>query len=152
MLQLFRRIFDKTDESPRSGERGDEGRKLEVATCVILLEAATADSQLSAGELEKIIGLLKTKFQMTDSEVEELIETSKKKRESVHDLWYFTNLINENLNNDERYELMEMIWRVIYSDGTLDKYEDYISHKLFTLLRIDHSKFIELKLKVKNSG
>jgi uncharacterized tellurite resistance protein B-like protein len=44
---------------------------------------------------------------------------------------------------------MEMIWEAIYSDGTLDKYENYIAHKLRHLLNLDHTKFIDFKLKVK---
>ena len=149
MIETFKRIF-KTGESISSKE--DQERKLEIATCVILLEAATADSKLSKEELQKIIDLLKTRFQMTDSSVNELIETSKKERESSPGLWHFTNLINENLSMDEKYDLMEMIWNIIYSDGTLDEFENYIAHELLNLLHLDHPKFIELKLKVKNAS
>jgi uncharacterized tellurite resistance protein B-like protein len=45
---------------------------------------------------------------------------------------------------------MELVWEVIYSDGTLDKFENYIAHKLLNMLNLDHSRFIELKMKVKN--
>ena len=45
---------------------------------------------------------------------------------------------------------MELVWEVIYSDGKLAKLENYIAHKLYKMLNIDHSKFIELKLEVKN--
>ncbi|MGE5445382.1 MAG: TerB family tellurite resistance protein [Ignavibacteriales bacterium] len=148
MLETFKRIF-KTGESISSKE--DQKRKLEIATCVILLEAATADSKLSKEELQKIIDLLKTRFRMTDSSIDELIEASKKERESSG-LWYFTNLINANLSMDEKYELIEMIWRVIYSDKTLDEFENHVAHELLYLLRLDHPKFIELKLKVKNAS
>lgn len=150
MLELFRKIFDQVDE--RLIPEEDRQRKLEVATCVILLEAATADSELAEEELQNIISLLKSKFQMSDSSVNELMETSKSEREKSPDLWQFSKAINETLTIDEKYELMEMIWRVIYTDGKLDKFENYIAHKLLTLLRLDHSKFIELKLKVKSGG
>ncbi|MBI2485625.1 MAG: TerB family tellurite resistance protein [Deltaproteobacteria bacterium] len=150
MLELFRRIFNQNEESLTSKE--DRQEKLEIATCVILLEAATADSEFSEEELQRIISLLKVMFQMTDSSVNELIETSKRERENSPGLWHFTNLINENLSIDEKYELMEMAWRVIYSDGTLDRFENYIAHKLLNLLNLDHSKFIELKLKVRNNS
>jgi len=124
--------------------------KLKVATCVILLEAATADSNFSPEEQEKILEILKSRFQMTDESVKELIDKSEAERESVTDLWYFTNLINENLNNEEKYNLMELVWEVVYADGTLDKFENYIARKLLNMLNLDHSRFIELKMKVKN--
>lgn len=147
MLGAFKKIFNGSnkEESPQ-----DRELKLKVATSVILLEAATADSNFSAEEQEKIVEILKSRFNMNDESVKELIDESEKERESSTDLWYFTNIINENLNNEEKYNLMELVWEVIYSDGTLDKFENYIAHKLLNMLNIDHSKFIELKMKVKN--
>lgn len=149
MLGSFKKIFDgtKRQESPEEREL-----KLKVATSVILLEAATADSHFSEEEQEKIIQILKSRFQMDDEAVKELIDESRQEREESTDLWYFTNLINENLNNEEKYNLMEEVWEVIYSDGSLDKFENYIAHKLLSMLNIDHSKFIELKMKVKSES
>jgi uncharacterized tellurite resistance protein B-like protein len=51
---------------------------------------------------------------------------------------------------DEKCELMEEVWEIIYSDGTLGEFENYVAQKLYRMLNIDHSKFIELKMKVKN--
>jgi uncharacterized tellurite resistance protein B-like protein len=149
MLDLFKSIFDKSSDKEIHKGSIDQQQKLKIATCVILLEAVTADDTLSDQESHTIIELLKSKYEMTDTHVNELIETSKRERENSADLWYFTNLINENLTMDEKYDLMVMIWEAIYSDGTLDKYENYIAHKLRNLLNLDHTKFIDIKLKVK---
>ena len=149
MLDLFKSIFDKNRDKGIQKGSIDQQQKLKIATCVTLLEAVTADDILSDEELHSIIELLKSKYEMTDTQVNELIETSKREREDSADLWFFTNLINENLTIDEKYDLMLMIWEAIYSDGTLDKYENYIVHKLRNLLNLDHSKFIDIKLKVK---
>jgi len=89
---------------------------------------------------------------MDDESVKELIDKSTVERENTTDLWYFTNLINENLDNEEKYNLMELVWEVIYSDGTLDNFENYIARKLLNMLNLDHSRFIELKMKVKNKA
>ena len=147
MLGVFKNMFDgsNTDESTQ-----DRATKLEVATCVVLLEAATADSNFTPEEQQKVIEILKSRFQMNDQAVKELIDKSEAERENSTDLWYFTNLINENLDNEEKYNLMEQVRDVIYSDGTLDKFENYIAHKLLTMLNLDHSRFIDLKMKVKD--
>jgi uncharacterized tellurite resistance protein B-like protein len=152
LLDLFKKIFDKTGNIENQKESINRQQKLKIATCVILLEAVTADDIFSDHELHKIIELLKSKYEMTDSQLNELIVTSKKEREESTDLWYFTNLINENLTIDEKYDLMEMIWEVIYTDGTLDKYENYIAHKLRNLLNLDHNKFIDIKMRVKEEN
>ena len=149
MLDLFKSIFDKNRDKEIQKGSIDQQQKLKIATCVILLEAVTADDTLSDQELHTIIELLKSKYDMTDTQVNELIETSKRERDKSADLWYFTNLINENRTMDDKYDLMQMIWEALYSDGTLDKYENYIAHKLRNLLNLDHTKFIDIKLKVK---
>jgi uncharacterized tellurite resistance protein B-like protein len=147
MLGVFKNIFDGSNKEQNDGDRE---LKLRVATCVLLLEAATADSNFSSEEQEKIIQILKSRFQMDDTSVKELIDKSTLEKKNSTDLWYFTNLINENLDNEEKYDLTELVWEVIYSDGTLDKFENYIAHKLLNMLNLDHSRFIELKMKVKN--
>jgi len=147
MLGVFKNIFDGSNKKQNEGDRE---LKLRVATCVLLLEAATADSNFSSEEQEKIIQILKSRFQMDDMSVKELIDKSTMEKKNSTDLWYFTNLINKNLDNEEKYNLMELVWEVIYSDGTLDKFENYIAHKLLNMLNLDHSRFIELKMKVKN--
>jgi len=150
MLGKFKKIFNSSSRGKSELSKEDRELRLKTATCVILLEAATADENFSDQEQRKILDILKARYNMTDDEVEELIEKSERERADSTDLWYFTNLINENMDNEEKYSLMELVWEVIYSDGTLDKFENYVARKLQNMLNLDHSTFIELKMKVKN--
>ncbi|MEM7008910.1 MAG: TerB family tellurite resistance protein [Thermodesulfobacteriota bacterium] len=147
MLGVIKNILDGSNKAQSPEEKQ---QKIKIATCAILLEAATADSNFSSEEQTKIIEILKTRFQMNDESVKELIDKSQSEIKEATDMWYFTNMINQNLDNEEKYELMQEVWEVIYSDGTLDKFENYIAHKLLSMLNLDHSRFIELKMKVKN--
>ncbi len=145
MLSVFRRLFEGGGEA--DGQvRSSPGDRVKTATCVILLEAATADETFSAEERKKIVDVLKERFSMTDGEAGELIASSVAERKDATDL----NILNQSLGNDEKYEIMELVWEVIYSDGTLDRFENYVARKLLNMLNIDHSKFIELKLKAKS--
>ncbi len=146
MLSVFKKLF----EGPGADKVENKEARLRTATCVLLLEAATADDSFSEIEQKKVVEILKSRFGMDDEAVKELIGQSKRARQSEADIWYFTNLINQNLSNEEKYELMEEVWEVIYSDGTLGEFENYIAQKLYRMLNIDHSKFIELKMKVKS--
>ncbi|MCL4244149.1 MAG: TerB family tellurite resistance protein [Candidatus Dadabacteria bacterium] len=148
MLSVFRRLFEGGGAAGR--EKSGPGDRVKTATCVILLEAATADETLSGEERKKIVDVLKERFSMTDREAEELIASSVAERKDATDLWHFTSIINRSLGNEEKYEIMELVWEVIYSDGTLDKFENYVARKLLNTLNIDHSKFIELKLAAKS--
>jgi uncharacterized tellurite resistance protein B-like protein len=123
-------------------------RKIQIATCALLLELANADSEFADVEKESIISIIKSNFNLSDNEVNELInETEKELKQSI-DLWQFTNLINQNFSEDEKVKILEYAWKVIYADGRLDQYEDYLVHKIANLLRLSHEQLIKAKLKV----
>ncbi len=146
MLGMFKKLF----EGSGSNKGEDKAERLRTATCVLLLEAATADETFSEVEQKKVVEILKSRFVMTDEVVKELIDESRSARRNEADIWYFTNLINQNMSNEEKYDLMREVWEVIYSDGTLGEFENYVAQKVYRMLNIDHSKFIELKLRVRN--
>jgi uncharacterized tellurite resistance protein B-like protein len=120
---------------------------IQTATAVILLEVAHADDEFSDRERDRIIAILRKEFQLDEEEVVELIEVSERRRRGSIDLWHYTRIINDTFEDNEKQRIIDYIWQVIYADGTLDKYEDYIVHKLATILHIPHSVMIQEKLK-----
>ena len=81
-----------------------------------------------------------------------MFEASKEELNNSVDLWQFTNLINKNYTSKEKIRIIETIWRIAYTDGLLDKHEDYLARKLVSLLRLTHKQLIDAKLKVKGEG
>ena len=60
--------------------------------------------------------------------------------------WRFMNIINQNFTVDEKMIFLEQIWRIILSDGRIDKYEDHVARRISTVLRIPHHRMIEAKV------
>jgi uncharacterized tellurite resistance protein B-like protein len=146
MFERLKSVFDSHGAS-QSGIVEDDTQRIRIATAVILLEVANSDDEFSDTERDTVVSILKDNFRLSNEEVTELLAVSNKEREGSVDMWHFANIINENYTEQEKYTVMENIWRVIYADGRLDKYEDHIVHKLATILRIPHSRMIEAKLK-----
>ena len=146
---ILKKIFFKNGQNSSDNfETLATEQKIRIAITAIMIEAVNADGNLTKKELSGIINQIKNRFDLNTEESEHLIKLAQKYRNENPDIWYFTNIINEHLHKDAKYEIIEMVWTVIYSDGNLDKYENSISHKLRGLLHIEHSKFIEIKLKV----
>jgi uncharacterized tellurite resistance protein B-like protein len=122
--------------------------KIQVATCVILLEVAKFDFDFSSIEKETTKAILKHEFDISKDAVEDLMKISEEKREDSVDLWEFTNVINQNFSREEKIKIIEAAWKIIYADEKLDKYEDHYVHVLADLLRLRHDELIDAKLKV----
>lgn len=122
--------------------------RVQVATCALLLEVAHSDGHYQSVEAKIVHDLLANTFGLSAAAVAELIDYSHQHREESTDLFQFAREINAHFSREEKADVMEGIWRVIYADGTLDKFEDALARQLATLLRLDHKDVIERKLKV----
>jgi uncharacterized tellurite resistance protein B-like protein len=151
MLGVMKKFFQQ-DAVPDKTEIKEEDRdeRIQVATCALLLEVANSDDEFSDIERDNIVQILEKDFELSDEYAKELMELSDKEREESIDLWQFTNLVNEHYSIEEKIKIIEMVWKVIYADGKLDKYEDHLAHKLSNLLKLTHKQLIDAKLKVRD--
>lgn len=129
-----------------TGKTGPE--RVQVATCALLLEIAQADSELH--ELEDLLlrDLLERKFNLSPEAVSELVELAEGERLDSPDLYHFAREINNNFSLEEKLAVMDSLWRVVYADGVLDRYEDALVGQIAGLLRLSHRQMIDAKLKV----
>lgn len=131
-----------------AAEPAQEHERIQVATCVVLLELAHADEEFHDMEETLVRDLLQHKFDISDQDVGELMEFARTQRQKSLDIFQHTWLIKAHFTRPEKMELMEALWRLIYIDGVLDKYEDYLVRQLATLLGLAHDEMIAAKVKV----
>jgi uncharacterized tellurite resistance protein B-like protein len=148
MFNLKKKLLKRVTADLDSQEQ-DESERIQMATCVILLEVARSDDEFSTIEKATVESILKKDFEMPAEATEEMMEIAKRKREESIDLWEFTHLINEDYSKEEKKKIVEAAWKVIYADEKLHSYEDHFVHKLAKLLQLRHSELIEAKLKAK---
>jgi uncharacterized tellurite resistance protein B-like protein len=142
MLSHLRRLLSIADAE----EKGNG--KLQIATCALLLEMAYADHSLNPGEEELLRAHLQRHFHLDAEALESLIADARQARRESADLFQFAREINAVCNLEEKLAIMETLWRIVYADGVLDKYEDALARQLATLLRLSPRQAIDLKLKV----
>lgn len=147
------KFFGKSKGESRGETPGErEAHDPRVATCALLLEMANIDNEFNEMEQKDILSILENDFGLQDKQASQLMEEARKELDGKVDLWQFTNRINKNYSREEKKEIIEMVWKVVYADGILDKHEDYLVHKLANLLRLRHKDLIEAKLKVLGKG
>jgi uncharacterized tellurite resistance protein B-like protein len=144
---FFRKIEKREDEAVQ-----ETGHDTLVATCALLVEIARIDKTFTQDEMATILSILKEKYGLSQEHADALIAEAEKQLEESVDLWQFARLINENYSNEEKMDIIETLWRIVYVDGKMDQYEQYLMNKMKNLLRISHDQLIDAKLKVKYSN
>lgn len=147
MIDIIKQFFGgKAGQTEGRGAEG--GYDLKVATCALLVEMARIDESFTPQETKTILDILQNRFGVSNAHAEALVaEADKELVESV-DLWQFARLINENYSREEKIGIIEILWQVVYVDGKMDQYEDYLMHKMTKLLRLSHKELIDAKLKI----
>ncbi len=147
MINLVKKFFSKSSSANSDKVHKKDVHDIRVATCALLLEMANIDNEFSKEEQTEIISIIKEEYQLPDKYIDELIEIAHEELKGKVDLWQFVSLINKNYSYEEKIRIIEMLWMVVYADKKLNKYEDYLVHKVANLLHLPHKKLIDGKLK-----
>jgi uncharacterized tellurite resistance protein B-like protein len=152
MIDIVKRFFSKASED--SYQKADQSTEhdIRIATCALLVEIASIDKAFTKAEMETLLLILKEKYGLSKEYADALVVEAKKELSESLDLWQFAKLINENYSNEEKIEIVETLWRVVYVDGKMDKHEHYLMNMLKNILRIPHDQLIAAKLKVRDSN
>jgi uncharacterized tellurite resistance protein B-like protein len=148
--KLFKSIMGALREPgcADGGRSGSPDRELQIATCALLLEIAHADNEFSPAEEQKIGQLMRAHFALPQEAFLEIKKLAEKKRKGSIDLWHFAKTIKEQYSYGQKEKIIEMLWAVIYTDDVLDAHEDYLVHKLATVLNLNHRELIDAKMRI----
>ena len=147
MLKSIQNIFRHRNQEVSDSS---EIYQRELAYASLLVEVIKSDDKFDDRERAKLFDVLSKKLKIRDDELKNFAELAKQKSDESTSLYEFTREINDKYEYDEKVKLIEDLWRIAYSDGQLDKYEDYVIRKIADLIYVTHSDFIKSKLSVKN--
>ena len=148
VIRKLKELFAAPPPGAPPEKEEDITARIQLATCVLLLEIAYSDDDFSDDERDRIVEILREDFQLSDDYAAELIELAHQEREKSVDMWQFTNVIDNNYSPEEKERVVETLWKVVYADERLDHYEDHLIHRLAKLLNLDHKQLIDAKKRV----
>ena len=147
MIDLLKHFFGNAAGMGK-GSHGAEDHDLSVATCALLVEVARIDESFTAQETAAILHILETRYGVSEAHTKALVAEAEKELEKSVDLWQFARLINDHYSRAEKIGIIETLWQVVFVDGQMDQYEDYLMHKMANLLRLTHKELMDAKLKI----
>jgi uncharacterized tellurite resistance protein B-like protein len=135
---MFDHIVSLLGGGPASSSKSDQ---LQIAVAALMVHAATMDDTFDASERTAIERLLGERFALAPDAVKALLAKAEKRAEDSTQIYPFTRVAIERLDERERVGLIEMLWEVAYADGVLDPDEDALLRRVAGLLYVsDHDR------------
>ena len=116
----------------------------------LLIHAAKIDEQYTEKE-KKIIKKTLEEISNNKIKVDEVIADAEKLDNNSNQILDFTKTI-KNLEENLKKQLVETLWRIIYSDKNVDLYESSLMRRLTGLLYIDSKTLGDIKNKISNEN
>ena len=130
-------------------ENKDQNEDL-TKIAALLIHAAKIDENFSIEE-EKIIKETLLNLGANKQNVKEIIIESKKLEEKANQILEFTKEV-KNMEENKKIQIIETLWRIIYSNNDADIYETNLMRRLAGLLYIDNKTMGDIKEKIKNKN
>jgi uncharacterized tellurite resistance protein B-like protein len=139
MFERLRRLFRRPEPPPPPSEA--------LSTALLLVELARADFDLAEAERARILELLAGHFGLGAAQAQALLEEAHGRALQAISLYDYVAALNSRLGPADKGRLIELLWRVAYADGRIDKYEEHLLRKLAELLYVSQEDYIRAKLR-----
>ena len=134
---MFKKLFKKENHSNKN-----------ILIIALLVHAAKIDESYTNDEKKIIIKTIIQLNQINADQAEKLLEIAEKKEEQSNQIIEFTKEIKK-YSIEFRLKIIEIIWKIVYSDGTNDNYESNLIRRICGLLYISDKDSGIIKTKVK---
>ena len=139
---MLKNLFRKQKEENLSNEN--------ILITALLIHAAKIDENYTDDEKKIIIKAITDLKKISLDEAKKLLKLAEKKEEESNQIVEFTREIKQ-YPMEFRLKIIEIIWKIVYSDGTSDNYESNLIRRICGLLYISDKDNGNIKIKVKNS-
>ncbi len=137
---MFKKIFNKNEKNVVDKN---------VLVAALLIHAAKIDENYTNVEKEIIKKALIDLSNISSSESDKILKDAEKKESESNQIIEFTKEIKKN-SMEFRLKIIEILWKIVYSDGSNDSFESNLIRRVCGLLYVSDKDSGDIKLKIKN--
>ena len=131
------------------GDQEDtEDNRSRTALAALLVHASRIDGERHPEEDRRLKSLLADHFDLTDAAALKLMAEGEERDSEAVDLYRFTSVLAEDLDQDGRREVVKMLWEVVLADSKLDDYESNLVWRVAELLGVSTRDRVALRKQV----
>ena len=139
---MIKNFFKKKEEKDPNNKN--------VLIIALLIHAAKIDENYTENEKKIIKNVIVDLNEINSNQADELLKLAEEKERESNQIIEFTKEIKK-YSMEFRLKIIEILWKIVYSDGSSDSYESNLIRRVCGLLYISDRDSGMIKLKVKNS-
>ena len=120
-----------------------------IKITALLIHAAKIDENYTEKE-KKIIKKAITELDSKDKNVDEVLIKAEEIEKNSNQILDFTKEV-KNMNEDSKIKIIEVLWKIVYSDNNPDMYENSLMRRLSGLLYLDPKIVGDIKKRMINN-
>jgi uncharacterized tellurite resistance protein B-like protein len=129
-------------------EQENDGQAIRMAIATLLMEVARVHADISEPERRAVQRLIETHFALPPDVSLTSAAAAEHEAEHATSLYPLTSLINQECSQQDKRQVVRMLWEVSLADSHLDRHEEHIVRRIADLLHVPHREFIRAKLQV----
>ncbi len=120
-----------------------------IKITALLIHAAKIDENYTEKE-KKIIRKAIFELNSKDNNIDEVLIKAEETEKNSNQILDFTKEV-KNMNEDSKIKIIEVLWKIVYSDNNPDMYENSLMRRLSGLLYLDPKIVGDIKKRMINN-
>ena len=130
-------------------KKNESSNNKNILIIALLIHAAKIDENYTESEKKIIKKVIMDLNEISSNQADELLKLAEKKEGESNQIIEFTKEIKK-YSMEFKLKIVEIIWKIVYSDGTSDDYESNLIRRICGLLYISDKDNGIIKAKVQN--
>lgn len=144
MLDRLSRFFE--DLVPRSASDDHSDRPdATVAAAALMFHVMDADGVREKAERDQLRTLLSDRYGLSGPDLDNVLSRGEEAEREAVDLYAFTSILKRELTEEGRLELIEILWEMVYADGSWHELEDNLVWRVSELLGVSNRDRVLLR-------
>lgn len=114
-----------------------------VAVAALCLQVMEADGVVHEAEKTRLREILATRYGLDQRKLDALMQAARRAESEAVDYFRFTSDLKRVLNEDERQQLIGVLWDIVYADGERSEIEDHVVWRVADLLGVSDRARVE---------
>jgi len=148
MIKTLAQVLDNLVSGNDEKSDAEDIDDTRLAAAALLVHASTIDGYVEEAETERLQHVLKDRYALSDEQMHELIVAAERSERDAVDIYSFTSKLKKALSEEDRLQIIEMMWEIAFADGEIHGYEENLIWRTAELMGISSRERIRARKKI----